>query len=438
MRFLEGEVPMRRQSLFLCLFVAALPLAAQEPAPAAADFSGPWDTTFGRLTLEQKDGQVTGSYAITGGQATITGKVRQRTLTFSYTEGDIQGEGEFTLAEDGRSFTGKWRARGGADWHVWTGKRPGTTPVPPILPRLPQPEVATFSGLWDSSFGRMRLVQDGQQVRGMYAYTSGSVLEGKVAGRKLTFTYKEPKAEGEGWFELAEDGRSFKGKWREKGKEAWQNWNGTRAKAVPDRVWLVVIEANWEAHLAEGEYSFGQMLKTFFTRTPNVQVRHRFFTDAASLRQWCEEVNYLAEPVVVSISSHGGPGTVHAARQPIDARIVLESLKYANLRLLHFSACSVLQGDTLEKLLTQVSYRPRYPISGYTQTVDWGASAALEFLYFDLIVARGTTPIRAVDQVRRLMPYAGDTPVPGTPVGYAGLRILPPKFSFPFSSATGQ
>ncbi|HMP57980.1 MAG TPA: hypothetical protein PKD86_01395 [Gemmatales bacterium] len=313
---------------------------------------------------------------------------------------------------------------------------PGTSP-PADRPTVPAPsatrpsstDLGDFAGLWDTSYGRLRLVQEGKRVSGSYSFASGSAVEGTVAGRRLTFKYKEPTAEGEGWFELAEDGRSFRGRWREKGKETWGDWRGGRIRPVPNRVWLVVIEANWENHLAENDYSFGHMLKSFFTRVPDVQVRQRFFTDSASLKKWCDEVCFLAEPVVVSISAHGGPGSVMAAGKPIDARTVLESLQFANLRLLHFSACDVLKGDKLEKLVAELGYRPRFPISGYTQSVDWGASAALEFLYFDLILARGIRPDRAADQVRALMPYAGDKAVPGTPVGYAGLRMLMPSTS---------
>jgi hypothetical protein len=54
---------------------------------------------------------------------------------------------------------------------------------------------------------------------------------------------------------------------------------GVRVAPVPGRKWLVVLEAHYENNLAEQEYSFGQMLKAFFARTPEVQVRHRFFHD---------------------------------------------------------------------------------------------------------------------------------------------------------------
>ena len=41
----------------------------------------------------------------------------------------------------------------------------------------------------------------------------------------------------------------------------------------------------------------------------------------------------------------------------------------------------------------------RFPISGYTTAVNWGASAILEFTYLDLIFSKGLSPAAAADQV---------------------------------------
>lgn len=35
---------------------------------------------------------------------------------------------------------------------------------------------------------------------------------------RFTFTYREPDADGEGWFELAPDGKTFESKWHETGE----------------------------------------------------------------------------------------------------------------------------------------------------------------------------------------------------------------------------
>jgi hypothetical protein len=69
----------------------------------------------------------------------------------------------------------------------------------------------------------------------------------------------------------------------------------------------------------------------------------------------------------------------------------------------------------------------RFPISGYDRSVDWAASALIEFHYLDMVLGRGLTPKDAADGMLRLISYAGDQNVPGSPYPAAGFRILMPK-----------
>lgn len=95
--------------------------------------------------------------------------------------------------------------------------------------RAPQAP-AGFSGAWDSTFGELILTRDGALFRGTYGGGGVSSLVGSLEGRRLSFRYTEVGAQGEGWFELAQDGDSFRGKWRPDGEEDWAEWTGTRAK----------------------------------------------------------------------------------------------------------------------------------------------------------------------------------------------------------------
>ena len=69
-----------------------------------------------------------------------------------------------------------------------------------------------FGGEWIHSFGRMTLEQEGDKVTGSYG--SGFTIDGTVKDGKLTFTYREGRVEGEGYFDLDESGRSFRGEWK--------------------------------------------------------------------------------------------------------------------------------------------------------------------------------------------------------------------------------
>jgi ATP phosphoribosyltransferase regulatory subunit HisZ len=69
----------------------------------------------------------------------------------------------------------------------------------------------------------------------------------------------------------------------------------------------------------------------------------------------------------------------------------------------------------------------RFPISGYDRSVDWAASALIEFHYLDMILGRGLSPADAAQQLLRLLNYAGEENLPGSPYPAAGFRILMPN-----------
>ncbi len=64
----------------------------------------------------------------------------------------------------------------------------------------------------------------------------------------------------------------------------------------PALTWLVVMEAHWQRTLDDKEFAFGHMLHELFARVPWAQVRHRFYSDEASLVRWCRQLMYLPEP----------------------------------------------------------------------------------------------------------------------------------------------
>jgi hypothetical protein len=383
----------------------------------ADSFAGTWETTFGRLVLTQEGDEVKGKYQM-GPDATCTlqGKVEKDKLTFKYKEPDATGEGWFQLAQGGQSFDGQWRQTGDKEWRPWNGKR------------LVGAVDKGFAGVWDTSFGKMRLVVQGDRIHGTYAYAAGSSMDGTIKDKKLVFKYKEPAAEGEGEFELSPDESSFTGRWREKGKEKWEPWTGERVRPVAGRVWLIIVEARWERDLTDKEYAFGDMLRAFFARSAQVEVRHRYYTDEASLRKWCGEVAFLAEPAVLVLATHACPEGVTVDNKVIGAAAFADSLRYAtNLRLLHFSACQALKEhlatDIQEKLGGVVSF----PISGYTKVVDWAASAILEFTYLEMVLLRNMSPAAAAEQVPKMLTFAGEKSAPDSVFKGAGFKIVMPR-----------
>ncbi len=366
------------------------------------EFSGRWSTTFGALALERRGVRVYGTYRYRGVAGRISGRCEGNVLRFRYVEPAESGRGEFCLSRDGR-FTGSYRPKGALVSRTWSGHR-------------------GWDGLWDTDFGRLRLFQHRGEVRGCYSGASHAQLHGRVQGDELDFRYSEAQAAGTGRFKLSEDGESFTGRWRARGQRESRDWNGARTAAAGGTTWLVVLEAHWQKSLAEPEYAYGAMVRELFARQPAVRVRQRFFHDAGSLEHWCRELAYLAEPAILMIASHGLAEGLSVHGRLINTSKVLAALRdVEDLRLLHFSSCLV--GMDGERSLGG----SRFPISGYTTAVDWGASALLEFTYLDLMLNRGLAPREAAMQLRKLVPYAGNRVPRGSPYPAAGFRFFPAR-----------
>lgn len=371
------------------------------------NFTGQWFSTFGPLTLAQDGDLIQGTYRYAGRDGTVEGHIENGRFVFTYHEPDHAGEGWFDLKRDGK-FVGAWRMEGSPRWGQWEGVR-------------------GFEGIWESSYGRLRLIHEKDEVVGFYEGAGPSTLHGKIEDGQLVFRYQEPRAAGTGRFALAPDGLSFHGEWQADYMAAPSLWLGQRVAPRPGLTWLVVLEAHWQRGLTDREYSFGGMLKEYFARLENVQVRHRFFDDDAGLKRWCRDLLYCPEPALVFLASHGSPEGLCVQGQNLDCSGVIDTLRYAdNIQLLHFSACLTMAGGQDGSFVRGIREKVPFPISGYTTSVDWGASALLEFTYLDLMLSKGLIPEKAADQVLKLLGYAGDEAPVGSAYPAAGFRFFAP------------
>ncbi|MFO0864298.1 MAG: hypothetical protein U0744_06515 [Gemmataceae bacterium] len=374
-------------------------------------FEGRWFTTYGPMDLTQEGNVVRGSYTYRGVPCSIQGTVTGNRLDFEYQDSE-HGVGWFEQTRPGK-FAGRWKADAMGHWMDWVGHR-------------------GFDGVWESSFGRLRLTQEADRIVGFYEGAGPSTIEGKMEGDRFVFRYQEPTVGGEGWFALTDEGDAFAGEWKPDGGMSFGPWNGKRAKAASGTTWVLVLEAHWQRSLNENEYSYGRMVEQVFSRLPGVAVRHRFFDDEASLERWCRELLYFPEPAIVMIASHGTPEGLNVRGRTIDTKKVVDSLRHAeNLKLLHFSSCLVMKENENGDFLKRIQAKAPFPISGYTTAVDWGASAVLEFQYLDMMLSKGLTPQQAAEHLPRILKYAGDTAPPGSPYGPAGFRFVSPHAEEP-------
>ena len=380
----------------------------------AADptFAGEWDTTYGLMKLKVDGSRLSGTYqAESGGVHDIRGTVEGLKWQFTYQEPGLTGEGSFTLAPDGQSFKGRWREKGAGTWQTWTGRRPPAGG-------------GSFSGVWKTTYGQMRLIQQGATVTGCYSYQGQSEISGTIREGVLQFSYTESSGNtGNGTFKLGTEADSFDGTWKTADGKQGGTWEGSRIMPLAGRSWLVVLEAHWESNLQQAEYSYGEMLRQFFTRVPRVAVRQRYFDGKDDFATWCAELPYLNEPVVLYIASHGSGEGITVGKQVLTGEFIGRQLRYApEVKLVHLGACETMAGAA-PKALRKASGQD-LPVSGFTRVADWAGSAVIDFAYLDLILSRGMAPGEAVRQIRQSMAFAGEKDSPDTVIKPAGLKIV--------------
>ena len=91
-------------------------------------------------------------------------------------------------------YTGRWRLRAG-NGAIFGGYtvviRVVGTPTPTVTPtKTATPAGGVWSGMWETTYGQMVLVQTGSQVTGVYSNNTGS-LNGTVSGNRLSGNWAE-------------------------------------------------------------------------------------------------------------------------------------------------------------------------------------------------------------------------------------------------------
>ena len=132
-----------------------------------SNFSGHWFTTFGPMELTQSGMQIRGFYLMHHSSCPIEGSMRDGKFHFTYQEPAAEGEGWFELVRYGK-FAGQWRAKGAANWSSWSGQR-------------------EFEGIWETSFGLLRLVQEPEQRFGFYESLVLCTLAGATGANDSSF-----------------------------------------------------------------------------------------------------------------------------------------------------------------------------------------------------------------------------------------------------------
>ncbi len=269
-----------------------------------------------------------------------------------------------------------------------------------------------FVGLWETTYGRVRLIEDNGQISGIYEISGPAKLQGHVQNKILKFKYEEEGNAGIGEFQISPGGQAFTGKWRHSASDSWSPWNGTRVAPEPGISQLILLEGDWDAE--KSDYSFGAMLKAFFARNKSVKFHHSQITNKPTLLKQIRETAFLAEPFILVLAGHGSKDGILAADESVGASDITGAMNYStSAKLIHFSACDIMKG----------TFTSAIPVSGYKTSVDWAASAIAEFMYFDLILNRNLKPKSAAALLTKLMPFTAESKIENSPFESLGFKF---------------
>lgn len=409
--------------LLWIVLVAWLPSFPAD-SPQSSDYVGVWDTELGRLELDLLGSRLLGrcsgpNYMDPLDDSRLWGTVEEGELQLEYTAPQGPGTARLRIGEDG-GLVGSWTAAGPqGGGGAWNGVAvEGCQPASP------------YAGLWETNLGRLRLSGPSQSIVGVYESGFANALEGSVRDGVLYYTYTENGEKGSGEFRLADNGGRVSGHWTPAGEKGRYPWFGQRVVADPEAVWLVVLEAPWEENLREPEYAFGDMLRGYFKMATgqHIRVRQRSFHDQQDFERFAFEVNFLAEPTVLVIASHGLPSGIAVNDSLIGPNVVGKTLRAAeHVRLLHLSGCSLMGGEFSSHVHEAIGSRSCLPISGYATEVAWDTSAIGDFVFLSMILLRGLDPQAALEQSHRAAAFTGPATLPSEEFAGLGLTLrLPP------------
>lgn len=162
-----------------------------------------------KMILIQNGKQIRGRY--TGGN--ITGKIKNQLFTGKWSDQNSSGAVSATFSPDFKTFTGKWSTQKGEK--PWGGDR--------VIP-----DKKNASGLYESSYGTLVILQNGTNLIGLYRSRDGS-LTGKVDGNQFTGVWHEArsKSSGKAMFIFTPNFAQFSGKWGNGQAAPTMTWNGT-------------------------------------------------------------------------------------------------------------------------------------------------------------------------------------------------------------------
>lgn len=199
----------------LFVFCSWMPSQAQD-----STWAGEWVSEHGLMMLNINDDTLSGIY---GDGGTITGTVANSAANLTYKNGSAGGTLTLKVADDGASFTGRWKSRGrSGSWNGWK-----------VDPNAANEATADCAGVWLTDWGTLQITQKESSVKGTMGAEGWADITGNVNGRRIELKWNRLKQSGEAWLLQTPDGKRLFG--MSTGKKP-KPWIGIRLEGYERRV----------------------------------------------------------------------------------------------------------------------------------------------------------------------------------------------------------
>jgi len=216
--------------LLFCIAACIVKPAGAQDGREDFNWSGIWETSYGRMELSQVGNRIVGFYEPNFGRVYGIARGRVCDLDWSVVIDGVSsgGTAQFKLLADDISFEGDWSFSGAREKYGWSGLR---TADRLVSGELAQPDYCLWRGRWDIVDGVIYFEQDpgSDEVTG-YIYMSEEMtynLSGKSDGWYLNLNYSGNGESGTGTLIMLSDLSGFTGSIENSGSGEVSELEGT-------------------------------------------------------------------------------------------------------------------------------------------------------------------------------------------------------------------
>ncbi len=162
---------------------------------------------------------------------------------------------------------------------------------------------------------------------------------------------------------------------------------------------LGVIEGKWKKETNLSVKSMFDLLSDIRLDTPHGYI-YEMFCNASSLQDIIARMGKTANLKYIYIGAHGDDDCIVATGENISRTVIrnqLKQLSYGAIEGLFFGSCLFGNEDNASFLLGSDEKTTIKWVAGYTTSVDWMESSALDILFWSTFYGMSGTPIERIE-----------------------------------------